>query len=251
MRDQFLINDDLNIIFVDWKGGNNLPYTQAASNTRVVGAETALFIQFLMNQTGVTPDSIHLIGHSLGAHVAGYAGERVPKLGRITALDPAELYFQYLPETVRIDPSDAQFVDVIHSDTRSILVLGLGMRQPCGHIDFYPNGGETHPGCSLSRVKAFFVSGISEGLRRLVGCNHQRAIDFFTSSINTKNCEMVSYTCPNYDFFEKGRCTYCGENGNLCPIMGLKADLFKNVTKRNKSLSVYLRTREEKPYCCE
>lgn len=39
-------------------------------------------------------------------------------------LDPAEPYFQYLPEHVRLDPSDAKFVDVIHTDAKTILLLG-------------------------------------------------------------------------------------------------------------------------------
>ena len=39
-------------------------------------------------------------------------------------LDPAEPYFQYMPEHVRLDPSDAKFVDVIHTDTKTILLLG-------------------------------------------------------------------------------------------------------------------------------
>ena len=33
---------------------------------------------------GVDPEDVHLIGHSLGAHIVGYAGERIKGLGRIT-----------------------------------------------------------------------------------------------------------------------------------------------------------------------
>jgi pancreatic triacylglycerol lipase len=33
---------------------------------------------------GVTPSDVHLIGHSLGAHTSGYAGEKIANLGRIT-----------------------------------------------------------------------------------------------------------------------------------------------------------------------
>jgi hypothetical protein len=60
----------------------------------------------------------------LGAHTVGYAGEGIEGLGRITGLDPAEPYFAEMPSHVRLDPTDAKFVDAIHTDTRTILLLG-------------------------------------------------------------------------------------------------------------------------------
>lgn len=33
---------------------------------------------------GLEPENVHIIGHSLGAHIAGYAGKRLKNLGRIT-----------------------------------------------------------------------------------------------------------------------------------------------------------------------
>ena len=68
----------------DWSKGNGFPYEKATANTQVVGAEIALFIQYLIAEHGAKAADFHVIGHSLGGQTAGYAGERVKGLGRIT-----------------------------------------------------------------------------------------------------------------------------------------------------------------------
>jgi pancreatic triacylglycerol lipase len=90
----------LPVIVVDWAGGSLPLYTQATANTRLVGLELAYLIQKLRDEHGLKPEDVHLIGHSLGAHLSAYAAERVPRIGRITGLDPAEPF-------VRLDPTDA------------------------------------------------------------------------------------------------------------------------------------------------
>jgi hypothetical protein len=62
-------------------------------------------------------------------------------------LDPAEPHFADTDPIMRLDPSDADFVDVIHTDAAPFISGGFGIKQPVGHVDFYPNGGEIQPGC--------------------------------------------------------------------------------------------------------
>ena len=75
------------MFMVDWEHGADNPtdYIKSATNTRVVGALLAEFMKALHNVAGANYKDIHLVGHSLGAHVAGYAGARV-KPGRITGI---------------------------------------------------------------------------------------------------------------------------------------------------------------------
>lgn len=112
-------------------------------------------------------NSIHIIGHSLGAHAAGFAGSyaQTGQVSRITGklmttikvliifncllifhigLDPAEPTFERAGPEQRLDPTDANFVDVIHTCGGT-----LGMLSSLGHVDFYPNGGMAfQPGCN-------------------------------------------------------------------------------------------------------
>ena len=73
------------MIIVGWEDGSNkVTYSQAAANTRVVGAMTAELMKSLHSNAQASYAMMHLVGHSLGAHAAGYAGERVSGTGRIT-----------------------------------------------------------------------------------------------------------------------------------------------------------------------
>ena len=62
----------------------------------------------------------------------------------VVALDSAGKYFEAAHPEARLDSRDAQFVDVIHTDSD-----GSGLEKPLGHLDFYPNGGEDQKGCGL------------------------------------------------------------------------------------------------------
>ncbi|KAM5277528.1 lipase member I [Hipposideros larvatus] len=141
-----LIQDDINVIVVDWnRGATTFIYNRAVKNARKVSAALSECIQRLLKH-GASLDNFHFIGTSLGAHISGFVGKKFHgQLGRITGLDPAGPNFSGKPSNARLDYTDAKFVDVIHSDTDA-----LGIEEPLGHIDFYPNGGVEQPGCPKS-----------------------------------------------------------------------------------------------------
>lgn len=86
----------LNFFIVDWAtlAANRYYYT-SAKYTKVVGHQLAKFIKFLKTKLSTDMDSVHLVGHSLGAHVCGFAGKHLKKsgisIGKITGLDPGKL----------------------------------------------------------------------------------------------------------------------------------------------------------------
>ncbi|XP_004701324.1 pancreatic lipase-related protein 2 [Echinops telfairi] len=184
----------------------------------------------LQTEMGHRPENVHLIGHSLGSHAAGEAGRRMGgRLGRITGLDPAEPCFQGTPEEVRLDPSDAMFVDVIHTDAAPIIpFLGFGMSQKVGHLDFFPNGGEHMPGCQKNILSTIVdINGLWEGTRDFVACNHLRSYKYYSNSITTPD-GFLGYPCASYDKFQENGCFPCPHGG--CPQMGHYADQFKGKT---------------------
>ena len=83
----FTFQEDVNVICVDWSAGAADPnYVRAAVNTRLVGRQVALLIESINNSNDGKKinDKIHIIGFSLGAHVAGFAGHQLKNLSRIT-----------------------------------------------------------------------------------------------------------------------------------------------------------------------
>ncbi len=91
-----------------------------------------------------------------------------------------------------MDKNDANFVDIIHTDST------LGLDLPIGHADFYPNGGRSQPSCStnnkthIQKSKRNLMNAIES-----VKCSHARSVDFFIQSINP-NCQFLSILCNSY-----------------------------------------------------
>ncbi|XP_060624476.2 pancreatic lipase-related protein 2-like [Anolis sagrei] len=247
----FLQKEDINCIVVNWKAAAADLYTQSVQNVRIVGAEMAYLLDYLEENCGYSLSDVHIIGHSLGAHAGGEAGRRKPGLSRITGLDPAGPLFHQTPPEVRLDPSDAKFVDVIHTNIGHLFFeFASGIIQPCGHLDFYPNGGGIMPGCK----KDLFVSkqGDIDGAMREIassrsaGCSHKRSLRYYSDSIFIPD-GFLGYQCKTFDSFASGKCFPCPREG--CPMMGHYADQFADKTKAIHQV-FYLTTKAVPPFAC-
>ncbi|KAM6222209.1 lipase member H isoform 2-T2 [Rhynchocyon petersi] len=144
-----LFVEDVNVVVVDWnRGATTVVYNHASKKTREVANVLKEFI-YQMLVEGASLGDIYMIGVSLGAHIAGFVGEMFNgQMGRITGLDPAGPLYNGKPPQDRLDPTDAQFVDVIHSDTdgmkyfkcdhqRSVYLYLSSLRENCA-ITAYP-----------------------------------------------------------------------------------------------------------------
>nr|CAD7414454.1 unnamed protein product [Timema poppensis] len=93
--------------------------------------------RYLVSVHKTSPSKFHLVGHSLGAHICSYAANNITGVARITALDPAQPLFEGFDNDVHIDPSDALFVEVLHTDAEPFLpFLGFGMIGAVGSTAF-------------------------------------------------------------------------------------------------------------------
>ncbi|XP_057216799.1 lipase member H isoform X1 [Triplophysa rosa] len=230
-----LMRSDLNVIVVDWnRGATNVNYLKVVKNTRVVAKKLTELIQ-KMKDNGARLSSIHMIGVSLGAHISGFTGADFNgEIGRITALDPAGPQFNRQPHSKRLDPSDAQFVDVLHTDMDA-----LGYRNLLGHIDYYANGGADQPGCP----KTIFSGS------QYFKCDHQRSVFLYLSSLNG-SCPIIAYPCDSYTDFLDGKCMDCRMFGSAgCPVFGHDAIRWNESLVQFGETRTYFQTNRASPFC--
>jgi pimeloyl-ACP methyl ester carboxylesterase len=115
IKHAYLSKGERNLLIVDWSKTAALFYTISRNQVYKVGMYIGEVLKNFFTEKNIQLDSVHLIGHSLGAHVAGNIGKYFKgKIGRITALDPAEPLFQK-DAFDSIGLADAKFVDVIHT----------------------------------------------------------------------------------------------------------------------------------------
>ncbi|KAF7267013.1 hypothetical protein GWI33_019719 [Rhynchophorus ferrugineus] len=180
-----LRNNDINVIVVDWSKIASKIYVTAQGSVLKVGNYVGDFLLKLDNVLNHSLSRVTIVGHSLGAHISGNAGARTGGLiDTIIGLDPAGPLFTEKNINNRLDPTDGRYVHVIHTNDR---VLGFGIKM--GHLDYYPNGGSSQPGCGLD------VAG---------SCAHSRAYIYYAESLSSNR--FLSRLCSSYSDYTNGRC---------------------------------------------
>ncbi|XP_066142143.1 phospholipase A1-like isoform X2 [Euwallacea fornicatus] len=209
IRNGFLHRYDANILVMDWSAISGNPfYPLPMTSTPQVGQYYGSYLNYLVDKVGVKPEDLHLVGHSLGAHVSGFAGREVKKgkVARITGiknyfniknyqqepilgLDPALPGFDVgLLPSGTLNSNDASFVDIIHTCAGY-----LGFKSPLGHADFYPNGGgPPQPGCSI--------------LQFIEACSHGISWKIFASSLINEDLYMATKCATLNDIEKLGVC---------------------------------------------
>ncbi|XP_053608854.1 phospholipase A1-like isoform X2 [Plodia interpunctella] len=196
---EFLKKSGLEILALDGRKIINLEYFRSTTYARFMGEKLGHVLSDLVKED-IDPSKFTLIGHSLGAHIAGIAGSQVYQLvdkqvGRVIGLDPAGPCFANVSAGNRLDKTDAEYVDVIHSNAGI-----LGINEAVGHKDFYPSGGKSQPGCLLST------------------CDHSRAWQIFAESINAPD-HFPARKCANWTAFKGGLC-----EKNEVSFMGISSE---------------------------
>ncbi|XP_017070912.1 lipase member H-A isoform X1 [Drosophila eugracilis] len=173
-----------NVLVADWGPVANLDYPTSRLAVKKVARVLSKLLEDFLQRHGVSLDGVHVIGHSLGAHIAGLIGRYFNgTLGRVTGLDPALPLFSSRSDD-SLHSNAAQFVDVIHTDYPL-----FGDIRPRGTVDFYPNFGlAPQPGCENVDVVA-----ASKLLHEAYSCSHNRAVMFYAESIGMpKNFPAIS-----------------------------------------------------------
>lgn len=233
------LTNEYNSIIMDWSRGSHQTFSQSAAIVSSMGAYLANFLQKLL-ELGADRNKIHLIGHSLGAHICGFAGKRIRnRIGRITALDAAGPCFGKVSSngpSDRLTPDDAVEVDVYHYDDD---FLGIGPNVQLGQHDIYVNGGSKQPGCK-GNADAMFDAAITviTGRNRVLSESHTRSTEVATAQLADAQCQQVAYTCKNWISFTHGECGHCDRNNNQCFLMSFPFQYGRSLSDGGKPFPI-------------
>jgi len=207
IKDAYLTRGNFNVIIVDWSEHSlDISYSRISMQLADIAANFVKFVNFLHRETGVAYEAMYLIGHSAGSHVSGLSGKLLKpnSFGAIFALDPAGLSQLGLSEQYRLAPSDANYVESIHTD---ITLLGNPSAE-LSQVSFFVNWGLGQPHCPNATAAEFDFA-----------CDHFSALYYFAESV--RNPKMFgALRCKNKLSIEKFSCG-CANGANAC-----SADLF-------------------------
>lgn len=220
MQEKWLQLENVNVILVAWPGGNFGYYDAAVANSKVVARQITVLLHYLAELNGQSlklesfSSKIHLIGHSLGAHMSAYVGQDLSgQVDRITGLDPAGPDFVDFERNFKLDRSDAKLVVALHTNAGNKLSIRnpfYGIDEQVGHLDYYANDGKRQPQCDVD----------------LLGCSHKAAVDYYITLLNNevfisdyldqaarKRHRLFAYASNSFDEFHDGTCLI-----EKCPV---------------------------------
>ena len=129
--------DDVVLIAIDWGKYSKHLYTKAVSVVPDIGNDIAIVIGELSDIYGIPLSRFHVIGHSLGAQISGFAGNLITILALVTfhslpsailpipstlcnlSLSLSHLYVWHIVEGVEGNDFPCYFNEVSHNSTSS------------------------------------------------------------------------------------------------------------------------------------
>lgn len=189
LRPAVLSQGEINVFVVDWNGPASQFYTEARNAVPDIGGFIGQYMYQMFMQIEVSPVNMKCVGHGLGAHVCGAAAASFSakvdqKIDFIVGLDPAGPLFSLSDPDNRLDKTDADYVQVIHTNGEL-----LGFKSAIGNDDFYPNGGDLQPGCGIDLTGS---------------CSQNRAYIYFVESLVSSG--FRAYYCNSWEEFDRGLC---------------------------------------------
>lgn len=222
IRDTKLQLEDGNVIIVDYSDLVDAEdYAAIFALAPLIAESIADLIVLLHNNFDMELQYLHVVGFSMGGQLAGLVGQQVfqrcgEKVKHITALDPVGILLdESTPDNERLSADDAEFVEVIHTNA------GLfGFLKPCGHVDYYPNGGKQQPGCPDYDMD----------------CSHNRAYQLIPEMwLPVESKELLILKCSDIEYVGADYCRW------LSKRMG-------DLHQREEGGVYYLETNAETPY---
>ncbi|XP_061714825.1 phospholipase A1 member A-like [Cydia pomonella] len=212
-----------NVLILEYVHFTTNIFPVVARLMRPVGKHVAALLANLTT-VGLEPKKLELIGLSLGGVSMAFVAKNFQQMtgrniSKLTALDPTGPCVRHLGPEDRLDPSDADFV--LHVATNS---GGYGSSIPHGHVSVYVNGGEYQPGF----VSMYMCDNV---------CSHLQAFFIWISALDNPG-KFIMVQC---DSQQQARDHNCFESN-------LKTNTLDLYTDKNKPGIYYLATNTRYPY---
>ncbi|KAK9310005.1 hypothetical protein QLX08_000488 [Tetragonisca angustula] len=206
VREAILQVCDCNVILLNWATIAHGPYIWSSDRAGIIAEYVAQMIDFL-HAEGMDVSRLTIIGHSLGAHIAGLSSFFAKnKANFVVGLDPSQPNFLRAGVGTRLSSGDGNYVQVLHTDAGA-----AGLNVSVGDIDFWANNGQTQNGCNILDNN----------------CSHGRALDYYIESVNGTT-EFIGTACDNYNDFTRGNCANnpTAVMGGIIPQTNLRGNFY-------------------------